>query len=263
MPRDCSLYQHQVLFRKHFHNFQIFHLNTVAAIPACHAHAFEYFGRKRGCANRTRSTQTVVLTVGLAANTAKAVSFDNPLKAFTFRDAYRMHFVAFIEYIAYREYVAQRFLDDVEIAEFYDFSLRAGLCFRKMADQRIGRIFCFGFAKTKLKRGVPVGIVSFDLSNHTRACFNYGAGYVTTSFIKNAGHTDFLTDYAIHRSRIFYTTTSMPAKVVYVGLDWLKWSARIMKITSISRIQLFQRIQQTTRLPGRIAMVNGFGLSGV
>ena len=84
MAGNGAFHQNEVLIRENLHHFEVADFHAGAAITTTHSHTLEYLRRIRTGADRTWSATAVVLTVCLAANTAKAVAFHNTLKTFAF-----------------------------------------------------------------------------------------------------------------------------------------------------------------------------------
>lgn len=71
------------MLRKHFYHLQVLYGDSLIAHLAGHTQAFENLSWIRAGADRTRSTETVVLAMSRLANSTKTVALHNALETFT------------------------------------------------------------------------------------------------------------------------------------------------------------------------------------
>ena len=76
-----------IFFCENLNHFQAFHFYAITAHTAGHAHTFEHLCRVRRSTHRTRSTLSVVLSMGRFTNTVETVAFYNTLETLSFSSA--------------------------------------------------------------------------------------------------------------------------------------------------------------------------------
>jgi hypothetical protein len=130
-----------------------------------------------------------MLTVRLLHDTAEAVTFNYALEAFTLRGTNHTYFVAFNEYIRYRNLFAEVF-GYVHIAEFEHFVewLFKASGF-EMAHKGLRSVFGFTIAVSQLEGFVAVLVFGTHLSYGARASLNDRHCNVFTVGVVDAGHT--------------------------------------------------------------------------
>ena len=198
MTGDGTFDQNQVLIGKDLNHAKVFDLYLLTAITAGHAHTLENPAGERRSAYRTWSAFAVMLTVGALADTAEAVTLNYALETFPFANAYGADLVAFGKHLGYVNRIAER-LGKGAIAEFNYFALRRSARILKVALQRLSSILFFNLTIAQLKGSVTVGVAILHLSNYTGTGLDYGAGYITTSRVIDAGHSDFFSDNSVHQ----------------------------------------------------------------
>ena len=164
------------------------------ALLTCHSHAFEDTRRIGGCANRTRSTQTVVLAVSFITDTAETMTSHNTLETFTLGCAYHVHKLAFLEHVHRKDLAVFLFMTFLKTGEFEDILLRSSTGFGKVATHRFVRTALFLLAKSKLDGIITIFFFCSNLCHHTRTSFNHSARNLFSVGIKKTGHSDFLSN---------------------------------------------------------------------
>ena len=86
------------MLRHNFNHLEVLHSNAVATSTASHTHTFNNFRREGRSDERTRSAETVMLTVSSLTYTTESVAFNNALKSFTFRSTDNIDPISLFEY---------------------------------------------------------------------------------------------------------------------------------------------------------------------
>lgn len=198
MAGNGTTYQDIILLREYLQHFQTFYFHPFVTQLACHAHTFEYTGRIRRTTYGTRSSLTVVLTVGSFTYTAESVAFYNTLEAFTFGSSHNVNNLTFSEDLAGDGFAERLGNGRVRIAEFFNVTFRGGLCFREVILFCFGGVFFFLVTKCYLYGIVPVGGLGFHLGNNAWASFDNGAGSLLTIGLEDTGHANLFTNNTFH-----------------------------------------------------------------
>ena len=99
MARDGTLHHQQILFRDDLHDLEVRHLHFMVTHLSGHAQALEHSRRICASTDRTRLSQTVVLSVSSLTDAIEMMAFHHALEAFTFADAADINELAFHEHI--------------------------------------------------------------------------------------------------------------------------------------------------------------------
>ena len=158
---------------------------------ASHTHSLEDTRGVGRCADRTRSAETVVLTVSEISNTAETVSLDYALETFTFRGSYNVNKFAFLEDIHCKDFTVFLLVALLEAGELGKIAFRCGTCFCKMAFHRLGGMRFLFLTKSQLNGFITILLDGSHLCHDTRTSFNNCARYLLTVGIKKTGHSDF------------------------------------------------------------------------
>lgn len=194
MPGDSPFDQDQVLLREYLEHPQVLDLNAASTIAAGHTHTFEYPSRVRSCTDRTRCTLAVVLSVRSIVNTAETVAFDDTLEALAFGNTNGTDHIAFDKDLIDGDGLTQGFFDGIKIPKFYYLLLGRSIGLLEMPDLGLRGILFLCIIVAQLQGGIAVCLIGFHLGHHTGAHFDDGTSDVAASFIKDAGHTYFLSD---------------------------------------------------------------------
>jgi hypothetical protein len=140
-------------------------------------------------------TETVVLTVGLAADSCEAVAVHNALETLTFRGTDHVHERNFVaEDVSDREDVTELELFGEVGGEFHELALGSGTGLFEMPHQRRAGVLFSGFVIGKLYSFVTVGLNCTDLRDNARTSLDNSARYVLTVGTENGSHSDFFSN---------------------------------------------------------------------
>lgn len=160
---------------------------------ASHTHSLEDTRGIGRCADRTRSAETVVLTVSEISNTAETVSLDYALETFTFRGSDNVNKFAFLEDFNSKDLAIFLLVALLKAGELGKITLRRGACLCKMALHRLRGVRFLLLTKSQLNSLIAILFDGFDLCHNTRTSFNNCARYLLAVGIKKTGHSDFFT----------------------------------------------------------------------
>ena len=134
-----------------------------------------------------------MLAVSEVTNTAKTVTSDNALEAFTFGGADDVDVFAFLEDI-HGQYFTMFFLVALfKAAKFGEIAFGSGVGLSEMAFHGLGGVVFFFFTKSQLDGLVTIFFDGFYLCDDTRTSFNNSARNLFSVGIKKTGHSDFFT----------------------------------------------------------------------
>jgi hypothetical protein len=140
-------------------------------------------------------TKTVVLAVGLAADSCEAVAVHNALETLTLRSTDHVHERDLsLEDVLNGDHVAELELPAVICGEFDKLALGSGTGLFEMPHQRRAGVLFTHFVIGKLYSLVTVGFDSTDLRDNARTSLDNGARYVLTVGTENGSHSDFLSN---------------------------------------------------------------------
>ena len=140
-------------------------------------------------------TQTVVLTVGLTADTLEVMTVHNTLETLTFGSTDNVHESDILcEDIGNRESVAKLELSREIRLEFDEFTHRSDPCLCKVALEGLAGVLFCGFVIGKLHCGIAVFFYSADLRDNARTSLDDGAWKVLSISTENGSHSDFLSN---------------------------------------------------------------------
>ncbi len=194
MSGNGSFDHEQVLLGKDLQDFEVLDRDPLTTGASGHPHPLENLSGIGSGSDRTGSALAVVLTVGRIVDTAKTVSFDDPLETLSLGGTNGADDVTRFKNFTDGNNIADSFFNNIEITEFYNPFFRSGTGFVKMAEERLRSVFYFGITKSKLEGVVPIGFVRFDLGNNAGTGFYYRASNIVSSIIVDTGHADFFTD---------------------------------------------------------------------
>ena len=157
-----------------------------------HTHPLEYTRRIRRCTYRTRSAETVVLTVSEISNTAESVALDDTLETLTFRGSDDIDKLAFLEYIDSQYFTIFLLVALLKTSKLGEVALRRRASLGKMASHGLGNARLLLLAKGKLNSLIAILLDGSHLCHYTRTSFNHCARYLLTVGIKKTGHSNFL-----------------------------------------------------------------------
>ena len=140
-------------------------------------------------------TETVVLTVGLAADTGEMVTVDDALETFTFRST---------DYVHERDLVFEDVLNGDDITEsklpgeirrkLDELLLGSGSCLFEVPLERLAGVFFCGFVIGKLYSGITIFFYCTELRNNARTSLDNGAWNILSLGTENGSHSDFLSN---------------------------------------------------------------------
>jgi len=186
--------QHEVFLGDDFDHLEVLDLDAVVAHLTSHAHAFEDARGVGGCTDRTRGAQTVMLTVGLVADTAEAVTGDYALEAFTLGGADNVDKLALLEDLDGEHFTVFLLVAFLEAGELSEVAFGGGVGFGEVATHSLGGVLFALFTKGELDSLIAIFLNGSDLCNDTRTSFNHCARNLLSVGIKKTGHSDFLSD---------------------------------------------------------------------
>ena len=140
-------------------------------------------------------TKTVVLTVGLTADTLEVVTVHNALETLTFGSTDNVYEGDILFYdVCQGDSVAKlEFALEVRL-KFDDLAHRSDPCLCKMALEGLtGVLFCC-FVIGKLHCGIAVCFNSANLRDNARTSLDDGAWKVLSISTENGSHSDFLSN---------------------------------------------------------------------
>ena len=135
-----------------------------------------------------------MLTVGLVTDTAKTVTGDDALEAFTFRSADNVDELAFLEHLDGEDLTVFLLVTLLEAAELSEVAFGGGVGFGEVAFHSLRGVALFLLAKSELDSLIAIFLNSSHLCNNTRTSFNNSARNLLSVGIKKTGHSDFLSD---------------------------------------------------------------------
>ena len=166
----------------------------MVASLAGHTHALEDTRGIGASANRTGSTQTVVLAVSHITDTAKTVSRNNALETLTFRGSDNVYKFAFLEDFHCQYFTIFLLVALLKAAELGEIAFGSGVGLCKMAFQRLGDTAFFLITKSQLNSLITIFLDGSNLCDDTRTSFNNCARNLLSVGIKKTGHSNFFTN---------------------------------------------------------------------
>ena len=139
-------------------------------------------------------TETVVLTVGLAAYAREAVTLHDALETFTFGSTDDVDELDIGEDVSNAQDVAQFELSREVGREFDHLLLGSGSCLFEVPFQGSAGVFFFLFAIGKLYSGITIFFDCTHLRDNTRPSFNNSAWYILTLGTEDGNHSDFFSN---------------------------------------------------------------------
>ena len=140
-------------------------------------------------------TKTVVLTVGLTADTLEVVTVHNALETLTFGSTDNIDECDILfEDVGNGDLVAQlEFALEIYL-KLYELAHRSDPCLCKMALKSLAGVLFCGFVIGKLHCGIAVFFYSADLRDNARTSLDDGAREVLPVGTENGSHSDFLSN---------------------------------------------------------------------
>ena len=138
-----------------------------------HTGTREYTARICTCTYRTRSTKTVVLTVGRLTYTAKTVTLNNSLETFTLARSNYVYIHTFLKQVGCRQRLAKSQLS-IKI-KFCKVTHRLYACCLEMTCLSLVRVLLALRHEANLNCLIAVLLNSLKLRNNARTCLNNGA----------------------------------------------------------------------------------------
>ena len=139
-------------------------------------------------------TKTVVLAVGLATDTGKAVTLDDALKALAFGSTDDINEFGVCKDIRNGEGVTEFEFPGKIGLEFDQFALGGGSCLFEVPLERRAGVFFFHFVIGKLYSGITIFFDCTDLRDNTRTSLDNGAWNIFSISTENGSHSDFLSN---------------------------------------------------------------------
>ena len=139
-------------------------------------------------------TQTVVLTMGLAAYTCESVTLYNALKTFTFGYSDNIYERNVLKNVRKRNGVTELKLPFEVCGELHKLAFRGGSCLCKMALEGFAGVLFCSFVIGKLYSGITIFLYCTNLRNNARTSLNYGAWNIFSISTENGCHSDFLSN---------------------------------------------------------------------
>ncbi len=164
--------------------------HAVATHLATHAQTLKYLCGVRTCADRTRLTQTVILSVSSLTYTTETMTLNYTLEAMSLGSTYYINISNIVEQLnSDRVTEIQLLLKTCELGQV---SLGSGTGFLKVTHERSSRILLLSLLETKLNSCIAILLDTLNLRNHTRTSFDNSAWHILAISTEYGCHSDFL-----------------------------------------------------------------------
>ena len=174
MSGNGSFDHEQVLLGKDLQDFEVLDRDPLTTGASGHPHPLENLSGIGSGSDRTGSALAVVLTVGRIVDTAKTVSFDDPLETLSLGGTNGADDVTRFKNFTDGNNIADSFFNNIEITEFYNPFFRSGTGFVKMAEERLRSVFFLPHSLQIVSRWIvnqqiPLGTTAIsDIRFHTK-----------------------------------------------------------------------------------------------